>query len=491
MHSTIRGALTALIVIVSVAGCATMFTAGGSEYRQAERRYEEGVYQDAVEFSIAALDKNPEFTEARELLDRALETGTRSIESEIAELEASDNPFAYDTIYLRYEKLHELHRTVASSAYASEFDVQDYSTEIASARETAAEAHYQAGVDALEAGDFRSAREAAQQFRYANGIVDGYKDAAALEDRALELAKVTVLVHVPQEDAEIFGEFFARGVITATGADAFTEVVDASAVGLDSNATFEQIVNRLAGTEIDFVLSVDGNAAGDSYGPTTGEPTEFYPDTVGYPIAVGYTATLSGSFELYEAAAQETVASGPYETTDAAEIAMRVFEPTTQIERALHTDGGEVSGTFSALETTTDATGTDWASSEIGEVISETGFPYALDGHAVCIPDTDLDELRNADFNGLKTMLDGKAILPGVEALLIKDYATIAVYSHTDHYEGEGRAVMEEFSAKATAILDYFRENSGALAQEAAQATGRLSAGAAQTIGQEIAPILR
>ncbi len=487
---------TAPIAIVAallmLAGCATMFTKGGSQYRQGERALKAGDYTQAVARAIEALDKNPEFEEARALLDRAFTQGTQTWEEAIAQLESSGEQFAYDKIYRCYEALEKLHTVAADSAHAANLEVKSYSDKIAAAKETAAEAHYQAGVAALEAGDFRSARQAVAQFQTAQGILEGYKDASDLEATARELAIVSMAVYVPESQAAFFTDSFGRSVARSAGVEEFTEIVNASSMGVSGDASLDEVVSHARDTGADFVLYVTGTVSGETYGPTQGKPTEFYPATTGYELTAGYQSALNGSFALVDVAAGDTVVDQPLEVVHSDEITVRVFEPTTQGQYTLHTDGGEVSGTFAVLETSLDATGSDWADSEIGKIVQETGFPYALDGLAVCVPEVELDEVRQArSFHELGLLLDGKAILPGVEAFVIPEYAAIAVYSYTDSYDSKGEATMQQFSSKATEILDCFREAAPELARTAVDAGILLPGKAARHIGQQVASTLR
>lgn len=481
------GLIALSAALIALTSCATMFTRGGKQYRDGERALEAGDYVSAASLAIDALDKNAEFEEARSLLSRAFNQGTARWEAAVSDLESSGEQFAYDSIYPLYEKLEALHSTVGDSMHGADFDVERYADRIADAREKAADAHYQAAIAALEKGDFRSARNAVREFNVVQRIVPDFKDAAALQDKARELATVTLMVYADGEPSGLFGESFGRQVVGAAGVATFTEVVNGSS--LAKAATFEEVIARADGA--DFVLYVTGLAGGAAYGPEQGAPKEFYPATIGYELSVGYESAVDGSFRLYDVAAGKTVAGNSVEVESSDSITMRVFEPTSSREYTLVTDGGEVTGTFDVLDSSVDATGIDWAKSEIGSVITETGAPYAQDGVAVCIPEIDLDELRSASFTELRSMLDGKAILPGVEVLFVPELAALAIYRYTEHYEADGAAVMEEYSAKATEIVTYFRDNAVELAQQRVESGIDASAAAAVQIGLEVAPILQ
>jgi hypothetical protein len=299
-------------------------------------------------------------------------------------------------------------------------------------------------------------------------------------------------VYVPESQAVLAGDTFGRGVASSAGVKDFTEIIDAASLGVPGDASLDEVVAKAEGAGADFVLYATATTGGEVHGPANGKASEYYPGTTGYAVSVGYQSALNGSFSLYDVAAGETVVDEPLEVTHSDEISMRVFEPTSRGEYTVHTDGGEVTGTFAVLETSMDATGADWSKSEIGEIVQETGFPYALDGAAVCVPETELDEIRQAkSFYDLSLMLDGKAILPGVEVFLIREYATIAVYGHTDRYDTKEGAVMNQLSAKATEILDCFREVAPQLAQSAVESGVLLPAKAARQVGQQVASVLQ
>lgn len=475
------------ITLLALTSCATMFTKGGRQYREGDRAREAGKYIEAASLAIEALDKNPEFEEAKVLLDQAFTHGTDAWEQAIADLESSDDEFAYDRIYPLYEKLEALHSTVRASTHARGFDVASYAEKIIAAKENAAEAHYLAGVATLEAGDFRSARKAVRQFQAADRIVEGYKDASALEAEARELAVVTVMVYASGEPQGVFDESFGHQVIRSAGVSQFTELVSGGPAA--GTADIEEVLSHADGA--DFVLYATGTVAGEAYGPTQGEQTEFYPDTTGYELSVGYESSLEGSFELYDVDTGESVVGNSLAVAQSEHITMRVFEPSETGEYTVATDDGEVTGTFDVVLSSTEATGMDWASSDVGQIITETGSPYALDGIAVCIPEIELDAIQEADFTELKSMLHGKAILPGVEVVFVPGYVVLPIYRYTDLYESKGVGVMEEFSAKAARVVDWFRSNAVERARQRATSGVGLSTKAAAQIGEQVAPILK
>ena len=68
--------LTTVALLLAFTSCATLFTQGGANYRRGNRAYLSQDYVTAVKELLVALEKNPEFRQALDLLPKAFNEGT-------------------------------------------------------------------------------------------------------------------------------------------------------------------------------------------------------------------------------------------------------------------------------------------------------------------------------------------------------------------------------------------------------------------------------
>ncbi|POR04030.1 hypothetical protein AU468_04235 [Alkalispirochaeta sphaeroplastigenens] len=197
------GLAVLILGIFLLGSCAHMFTKGGGAFRAGDRAFEQGKYAEAVEHALNALESNPDFEEARDLLGKAFRTGTTTYESTIAQKKASSEPFRWDGIWKVYATLEEMHRAVAASPYSKAFDVKSYAEPLAEAREAAATERYAAGVEALGAGGFRNARIAVEHFTKAAEAIPGYQD---LNDQMAQAREQAVSRVVVTANSDAYGE---------------------------------------------------------------------------------------------------------------------------------------------------------------------------------------------------------------------------------------------------------------------------------------------
>lgn len=196
--------LMAAVILLSTS-CAHMFTKGGGDYRAGNKAYEQGSYDQAVEKLLSALSANPEFEDARSLLDQAFTEGDKRYRSDISAAESSDDDFAYDSIWKTYRALQNMHQAMAGSPYASEYSIEDFSDALAQSKEKAASAHYQAASELLNAGGYKNARQALGHIAETREIIENYKEIADLYSQAqkMAIAKVMVYQYVSDENFNI------------------------------------------------------------------------------------------------------------------------------------------------------------------------------------------------------------------------------------------------------------------------------------------------
>jgi hypothetical protein len=322
----------ALCVLILATGCGTLFTAGGSEYRQGEAAFEAGDYHVAAAQAIAALEKNDEFEEAQDLLSRAVTQGTTSWTAAIEELESSDDPFAYDSITQFYGALQQLHTTVSGSPYASRYPTTDYSAELAAAKESAAEAHYVAGADLVAAGGVRQARQALGHFDVAQGFVPGYKDTEALMATARETAVATVVVYCPDADNGVQMESgLIRSLRQDQVIDAYSVFLGRDTTGLEGGQSLATVQEIAKDSDADILVYAEFDVTGSGNVSSTERKTGDFtfgqePDD-GVP-ATEYTwstaQTMNGTYHVIDLNASEEIAADSFSADHRATLTLLV-----------------------------------------------------------------------------------------------------------------------------------------------------------------------
>lgn len=183
LHSSIVHALVAGVALA--AGCAAHI----QFERNARSAYLRGDYDSAVREAAASLRHNPGYTKSQLVIQDAFRAATSLHLDRIAEYRTSTAKTRWDGMAAAYAALVDINRTVrdlpslpnsAAPGGFLRFDVTDYSTDLARARVDAAEFHYQEGARlASSSGETAVQRQAAEEFRAAERMVPGYKDAAA------------------------------------------------------------------------------------------------------------------------------------------------------------------------------------------------------------------------------------------------------------------------------------------------------------------------
>jgi tetratricopeptide (TPR) repeat protein len=152
--------------------------------KTAEKMYQRGNYDEAVELAAKKLSKKPGDASLLETLQSAYRFAVQDHESRIRNLSNSSDPLKYEGIYHEYLSLQRLYESIRRSA--SIFDIvqpADYSAYITTYKEEAANARYERGLSLMD-----------------NNTRKGYKDAWYEFERALSLKPGDLLIQQKMDE---------------------------------------------------------------------------------------------------------------------------------------------------------------------------------------------------------------------------------------------------------------------------------------------------
>lgn len=196
--------LLSLVLLLSVfSGCSTLkgwFTAQGQKLNQAQSLYDAGHPLGASALAVEALVLEPEYKEARTLLDKSFGPGQDEFRSSESRWTVSSDPTRWDRLYELYTWQTTLARDGASISPRFHVEPVDDKREVAA--RGASQYHWDLAVGLLEAGPGpRQARKALEEGKKAQSYSDSLPGLSAWMDSVREAATQKLMV-VP---------FFAEG----------------------------------------------------------------------------------------------------------------------------------------------------------------------------------------------------------------------------------------------------------------------------------------
>ncbi len=189
-----------------LAGCSA-FTAYGRLEKQARKAYQNGNYDQAVYDCAYALRINPTYDAAQFLIQDSFKAAVIEHESHLKNLSSSTEKFRWDKIVSEYNDLIRLNQTIEqlpslrlkATGELIEIETTDYSSQIDTAKQMAAETHYEEGVTLSSSDDLKIKKQAAKEFKMALGFVSEYRDASEKYEK-MRLAAILRMAIMPFED---------------------------------------------------------------------------------------------------------------------------------------------------------------------------------------------------------------------------------------------------------------------------------------------------
>ena len=233
-----------ILMILLMAIMTNACSQNGRYYRKAKKHYERGNIETAVLEACRSLRIKPDSKKTQDLLLQVWNQAQKNHDQNVAELGRNSDASSYEQILAEHLKLKELASNVKTlpplvnpnTGYRVVLNIPDLSDEIASSRDNAAEAHYQAGVrftKMSKAVDIQ--RKAAQEFKAAMSIVPDYKDSELKYDQARKLAIKRIAI-APFTDksnsykrygaiSEIISDYIISKVMRLGYLDEYTEII--------------------------------------------------------------------------------------------------------------------------------------------------------------------------------------------------------------------------------------------------------------------------
>ena len=152
---------------------------------------------------IKRFEKDPSNTELRNTVTNLYNEAAKSHLDKIEVYNTLTEADKWIKIIREYEALNKLYHVVATSSAAKLVNAPSYTSEIQTAKQSAAEAYYNIGISEMENADKQSARNAYYAFRKANEFVPGYKDVRQQISIAYDNSIIQVVIN-PIRDNTFF-----------------------------------------------------------------------------------------------------------------------------------------------------------------------------------------------------------------------------------------------------------------------------------------------
>lgn len=142
--------------------------------KNAEKLYNKGNYDEAVELAAKKLQKKPGDAGLIDILQNAYRFAVEDHESSVRNYANSNSDLRYENIYREYSQLQRLYEVIRKSP--SVFNVvnpTDYSSFVATYKEEAGNARFERGLQLMDQNNKASAREAYNEFQKALALKPG------------------------------------------------------------------------------------------------------------------------------------------------------------------------------------------------------------------------------------------------------------------------------------------------------------------------------
>lgn len=180
--------------------------------------YKRGDYFKACIESIDRLRSNPKSKKSQSVLLKSYPMALKTAERDIDNALLTNGPEKYDVLVYQYERINQLANNIYHCPKANELIPQpkEYISEIAAAKELAAEEAYNSGIKAYNMNNIEQARVAYQYFLKANQYVSGYKDVLKKIEEARYQGTLRVIVERPRtrDNYQYSADFFYNNLIS-------------------------------------------------------------------------------------------------------------------------------------------------------------------------------------------------------------------------------------------------------------------------------------
>lgn len=142
--------------------------------KNAQKLYQQGNYDAAVELAAKKLQKKPGDAKMIDVLQNAYRFAVDDHESRVRNYSNTNTDLKYENIYREYTQLQRLYEAIRRSP--SVFDIvqpTDYSSYVSTYKEEAGSARYERGLELMDQNNKQSSREAYNEFQKALALKPG------------------------------------------------------------------------------------------------------------------------------------------------------------------------------------------------------------------------------------------------------------------------------------------------------------------------------
>ena len=163
--------------------------------KTASKSYQKGDYTDAIERGVKKLQKDPSDYETKDLVQKSYTYTVNEYEDQIRILSNDNNDSRYDRIYQKYQALQNLYNTIHQYPEAARLiKARDYSEDLQTYRDKAAEVHVQNAERWMKEGTKEAYRQAYKEYATAANYRPEDFDLRKQRDTAYNHAVLKVLL---------------------------------------------------------------------------------------------------------------------------------------------------------------------------------------------------------------------------------------------------------------------------------------------------------
>lgn len=242
--------LLTLVLVFSFSGCASLFTAGGWAFMEAEGKYNEKEFVAAMDAVLRSLAENPEYEDAIALLPRIHTDGTNYYTDIITNSKGSEDVSVLDAAYQAAINLQEMNNSLAKSG-RTDVTVNDPSELVNATKNAMLEGNYKLAMTYYSQDTPQAMRKSVYVFEYILKIDGNYMDVSEKLAVAIDKASLTIAFSfdgVEPEDITLFYNDFSNNF----GNDRFITIIPYSTYYADKGEMNSDLKSGI----LDYVITV-------------------------------------------------------------------------------------------------------------------------------------------------------------------------------------------------------------------------------------------
>ena len=224
MRKWVLSIMSIVAVSMVFSSCGTLFTTGGSDYRDAAAFHERMDYVRAIQSLEKALAVNPTFPEALELYPVVFNEGTAHLKEIVRNNESKDDRLSADQVYNAYKNLQKMH-SLARMGNLGIVVAGDYSSKLEAAAKEAGQRWFDWGESLFAQGGRNRFKQAVNAFETAKARDPQIPEIDRWIQEALDQATVTLMVLGNGPD-EAFHTMVLNDIKKTFSTDRFVKVLE-------------------------------------------------------------------------------------------------------------------------------------------------------------------------------------------------------------------------------------------------------------------------